>query len=82
MAATCRGCGRPIIWVQTPQGKWMPCDEGLVPYRQDSSGTDRVVTQNGEIISCRLEFEGKPTALARLPHWATCPERDRFKKGR
>lgn len=80
MASTCKACGKPLVWIQTPKGKWIPCDEGLVPYKQDSDGTDVVVSQDGEAIRCRLKFEGLPTGMARVPHWATCTSPDRFRK--
>jgi len=80
MASTCRKCGAPIIWLKTPKGKWMPADEGLVAYQQDQEGSDYVVTQDGELVRCYLEFDGKPTGMARIPHWATCPNADDFRK--
>jgi len=80
MARTCKSCGAPLVWIETPAGKWIPCDEGLVRYKQDDAGRKAVVTQDGEIVKCEMEFEGLPTGMARLPHWATCPEADRFRR--
>ena len=71
--AQCKKCGSQIVWIQTPGKKWMPCDEGLVPYKQDEDGEDYVVTDKGELIHCTFEFECLPTGAARIPHWATCP---------
>lgn len=79
--ATCRSCGAPIIWLQTPKGKWMPADEGLVPYKENPEGKERIVTDRGEVIPCDLTFDGWPTGMARIPHWATCPNAAKHKKG-
>lgn len=80
MAAKCSRCGAPIIWIETPLGKWMPADEGLIPYKQNPAGKESVVTQDGEVIRCDLQFDGLPTGMARVPHWATCPYADYFRK--
>lgn len=48
----CKSCGAPIVWVKTPAGSWMPCDEGLHPYKKDSHGKDVVVTDKGEVVRC------------------------------
>ncbi len=79
--ATCKSCGAPIVWVKTPAGKWLPCDEGLLAYKQDDeAGGDTVVTDDGEVIRCHLHFDGFATGMARMPHWATCSEPDRFRR--
>ena len=78
--ATCKKCGAPIIWLKTPKGKWMCADEGLKPYKAAKTGNDIVVTDRGETIRCKLEFDRFPTGLARTPHWATCPDADSFRR--
>lgn len=78
--ATCKACGAPIVWVQSPAGKFIPCDEGLIAYKQDEAGTDVLISDRGEYIKCRLHFDGWPTGMARRPHWATCPFADKFKR--
>lgn len=81
--ANCKSCGAELVFIRMPSGRSMPCDKELVPYKQDKEGKDRVVTPNGEVIKCRLEFNGWPTGLARIPHWATCPDEKKYKgKGR
>lgn len=80
MASTCKSCGAPILWIQTPAGKWMPCNEGLVEYMRDMCGKETVVTDRGEVIRCSLTFPGPATGLAHIPHWATCPNADRHRK--
>lgn len=78
--AVCSSCGASIIWLRTPAGKWMPANEGLVPYRQSDKGNNFVVDDRGNMIRCVLEFEGFPTGMARIPHWATCPNAAKHKR--
>ena len=79
--ATCKKCGASIIWLKPPGGKWMPADEGLVPYRQNPAGKDLLLNDFGETIRCDILKDGSiPTGMARLPHWATCPYADEFRK--
>ena len=80
MASTCKSCGAPIVWIESPKGKWIPCDEGIVPYKKDRRGPDSIVRQDGEIIRCRLTFDGEPDGSGRMAHWATCPNADQHRK--
>lgn len=76
----CRACGAPILWIRTPKGKWLPVNYGPVQYRENPRGKDSVVDNWGQIIHCDLNFDGLPTGLARIPHWATCPKAAQFKR--
>ena len=80
MASTCKACGAPIYWVTTEKGKYMCCDEGLIPYQRDPNGKDNIVLQNGQVIRVKLNFTGTPDGLGRTPHWATCPQADKFRR--
>lgn len=81
--AKCSSCGAEIVWIKMAlSGRPMPCDEKLVPYKYDAKGKDIVITPNGEAVKCRLKFEGMPTGLARLSHWATCPNANQHRKSR
>lgn len=77
----CKKCGADILFLTTKNGKWFPVNEGLVPYKQDKDGEDLVVTDKGEVIRCTFEFECTPTGMARIPHWATCPYANDFRRG-
>lgn len=79
--ATCRGCGAPIVWIKTPAGKSMPCDPSPVYYKADPDGKDRIVTTRGEVIACTITPGADATDAGYRPHWATCPQAGRFKKG-
>ena len=81
--ATCKGCGARLIWVRSKaKDKWIPCDEVLKAYKQDDFGKEVVITPDGDYIRCSFEFEGLPTGMAYVPHWATCPEAERFRRKR
>lgn len=82
MASMCKRCKAPIIWVETPKGKQMPCDEGMVPYRANKYGKDYVVNDHGEMIRCDILMDGSiPTGMARTSHWRTCPYANEFHRG-
>lgn len=52
-ASTCKGCGAAIVWIKTPGGKSMPCDATPRYYiEKPRSGSKKIVTPNGEVISC------------------------------
>lgn len=81
--AKCKGCGAPIVWIKTPGGKSTPCDPDLIPYWERAGAKGKVVTPNGEVISC--EFDGdlqKATGLGFVSHWSTCPQADSFRRKR
>lgn len=77
----CKGCGKKIVWIQTVNGKSMPCDPGMVTYWEKPGAAGKVITPNGMTLSC--EFEGdiqNATGIGYRPHWATCPEAKKFKE--
>lgn len=76
----CKSCGAEIVWVKTRHGKWIPCDEGLVPYKQCDTGSGSVVLDDGTVVRCDLAFDGEPSGLARVAHFATCPDADKFRR--
>lgn len=76
----CKGCGAEIIFIKTSGGKSIPCNPDQYCYWAKKNGKDRIVTPNGEVISCELHgpFD-KATGAGYEPHWATCPVADRFR---
>lgn len=81
--AKCRGCGASIVWLQTANGKMIPCDPELVTYWERAKAPGKVITPNGEVISC--VFEGDPqkaTGVGYVSHFATCPKAADFKRVR
>ena len=78
----CKSCGAEIVWVKTDKGKWIPCDEWLIAYKEDPEGDELLVIDNGETVRCRTEFDGEPSGLARTAHFATCPDAEKFRRKR
>lgn len=81
--AICKGCGRPIEWVRTANGKMMPVDPQLVGIRLLDGGSEMLITIDGETVRGR---RCDPDAdhlynVGYVPHWPTCPARDHFKRG-
>jgi len=78
--AKCKACGAEIIWIKTQSGKNMPCDKKPVMYWKKQGTKGKVVTKNGEVVTC--EFEGNPsesTRIGYMPHWSTCPSANKFR---
>ena len=48
MTSVCRGCGKPVIWIRTKQGRKMPVDAEGVWILLDPKG-DSFVTADGTI---------------------------------
>lgn len=80
----CKSCKAAIVWIRTSSGKSMPCNSTPVYYiEKPRVGTKRIITPNGEVIACEYtEDPGKATGTGFVPHWATCPEADKFKNGK
>lgn len=81
--ARCKSCGEEIVWMKTKNGRDMPCDPNLVPFWAKFKGKGKVVTLEGDVVSC--EFEGpldEMTNVGRIPHWATCPNANQHRRRR
>lgn len=71
--ATCKSCGAKIVWIQTTSGRMMPCEPDPIPYWGKLGAKDKIVTQNGEVLSCEYEGEtGNSTGIGYIPHWGNC----------
>lgn len=79
--AKCRSCGAPIIWIKTQGGKSMPCDPDLTMYWQKPGAAGKIVTPNGEVISCTFTGDMRhATGLGYVSHFSTCPHADQHRK--
>lgn len=83
----CRDCGREIIWLYI-QGKYVPVDPSpaFVIYGE---GTKRFYDEERDEIvfgrearpeEVRTREQKINTPLAFVPHWRTCPQRDKFRR--
>lgn len=77
----CKSCGANIIWIKTTNGKSMPCNAEQVIYWQDPKGEANIITPNGETVRATLKTRRTPpTGVGYIPHWATCPQANNFRK--
>lgn len=78
----CKTCGAPIVFIGTPGGKYMPCDDCVVYYKQSNNGNETFITPNGETIKGERANPQKEnvTGIAYVPQWATCNAPDKFRR--
>lgn len=81
----CKGCGAEIVFVKMKSGKSMPCDPEPTPYWEKRGGETKVVTQDGLVVSGDISrmphgHSGEATGVGYIPHWATCPAANQFRK--
>ena len=76
----CKSCNAEIVWIQTPKGKWIPCDEKMIAYKADSHGKELLVKDDGSTVRSTLDFDGEADGMARKSHWATCPGAGQFRR--
>lgn len=77
----CRGCGAEIAWITTAAGKSMPCDADPVLYRARAGAAGKIVTPNGEVLSCDLDVSpDEATGTGYITHFSTCPQAVRFRR--
>lgn len=83
----CRACKTLMLWVLMPSGKLNPLDVGEVTPQSrkgviafnPATGGGRPVTVANEAECAALAEKG---VTFHLSHFATCPERQRFKRGK
>ena len=85
MAAKCKNCGAPLIWIHTKAGMDMACNAAETYYKQTKGGKNRIVTPTGEVLQCVLLDDenddlSQATGYGHVPHWSTCPNSDRNRK--
>lgn len=77
----CRSCGAEIVWIRMDSGKKMPCDAAPVTYWAKMGGTEKIVTPNGEVVSCELQGElANATGVGYISHFSTCPNADKHRR--
>jgi len=83
MSATCKGCGKPIVWGVTSEKKKIPLDPRPPIYWFIDDGGEgpccRVVDQT--VLGINPTWDGRP-AKAMVSHFATCPQANRFSASR
>ncbi len=79
MSATCKGCGKRIIWGITPEGKKIPLDPGAAVYTisREPGPTMAFI----EPLYAR-DSDGEKVRDHMVTHFATCSKANDFGKGR
>ena len=85
MTATCRSCGTEIIFIKTPQGKFIPCEPELVSADDCEVGT-MLVTKEGEVYKVRgagmTLGEDCEVMQGYVSHFAFCSHASDFRRQR
>ncbi|TAL43983.1 MAG: hypothetical protein EPN91_05300 [Salinibacterium sp.] len=66
--ATCKGCGAPILWAKSPNGKAMPLDEAETTIAE-------VALESGFNDKLHVTW----IVRGHVPHHITCPKADQFR---
>ncbi len=74
MSRACQSCGVAIRFIQTPKGRWIPVNPGLVNGNDVLGAT--LVTGDGRI----LQGDQLRGATGFVPHWATCVSPELFRR--
>ena len=78
---TCKACGQPICFIQTPAKRMMPCDSKM--HMAKAGGTDTLVTRGGEVVRCTIDdklSDSEADLHGWIPHWATCRNAEKMRK--
>jgi hypothetical protein len=76
--ARCRACRQPVEWVTTANAKDLILDADPTPDGNvlvDEAGVGHVL---GPLDLAMVDDR----SALRMPHWATCPHADRFRKAK
>lgn len=74
--SACRSCGAPMRWARTSNGKAMPLDA-----EPDDTGNVVIIDGHAEThISAGRAEEVRPGMPRYMPHHATCPQADDWRR--
>ena len=76
--SNCRKCGKPIKFIRTTNGKWLPVNPAAVYYSL-LDNKDRIVTSDGRIVACTI-VKNITDCIGFIPHWATCEYANDFRR--
>ena len=61
-----------ILWVRMKSGKNMPVDMALHNYKKDSTGKEKIVTPDGEVVTGRILVGERGDGAGYISHFASC----------
>lgn len=67
----CKYCDKELIWIETQNGKAMPCEYGVVA---DPVPGQTLITQEGRVVLFRLGMELDPNINYYNCHFGRCPD--------
>lgn len=81
----CSACRAPILWAITERGKAMPLDAepdpaGNVILTGEVRRTDHGSAPVAVVLGNTSELFGDPDTTRYMPHHASCPEAERFRR--
>lgn len=77
----CGGCGCRILWIKTKAGKNMPCNPTMLNYRKERGGKEKIVTQEGEVVSGITGVSPEEAdGIGYTSHFATCTQAKNFRR--
>ena len=79
----CKGCGAPIVWIESYNGRMIPCDATLIQFVVTPGGSLKIVQQNGCVVSAEREDDPeKMDGVGYTSHFSTCPMAAKFRKAK
>ena len=76
----CRGCGKPIKFIKTSNGKTMAVNEKLLKFVPDVTGKHLYIMTDGTVLRGVPAREEDPDVhVGFISHFATCTNPDDFR---
>ena len=77
----CRKCGKPIDFIKTANGKFMPVEPNIVRVYESPDGSMTVLKKNGKTVKAIPAHATDPMSIAAyVPHWTRCTGAEEIKK--
>lgn len=79
----CRDCGAEIVFIRTRAGKYMPCEAEAVYYNPSPAEDNIFIDEDGSVTWGKIaERDTSGARRGYIPHWASCPGANRFRRKR
>lgn len=85
---TCKSCGAAIVWIETQNGRKMPCNAEAVDYQENRKGASVIVTEDGKVVRGTIIEKGASPLVpvidgkGYISHFATCPYAGQHRRDR
>lgn len=81
----CKTCGAKIAFIRSKNGVPIPVDPKPLQFEPDPDGPERLVTESGRVVQCRLTPNAPgwdPFKVGYRSHFATCPQGEKMRRAR